>query len=178
MKVSPAMKSDAMAIAVFKTHNNAEKAVKELQHEGFDMTKLSIVGKDFHTEEQVIGYVNMGDRIKTWGSFGALWGGLFGALTASGLFFIPVIGHIFIAGPILAALAGALEGSIVVGGFSALGAALMSLGIPKDSAIKYETAIKSNQFVLIVHGTQSEIARAQKLISELEEVIELNMAFA
>ena len=42
--------------AIFNTHSEAETAVKELQKSGFDMKKLSIVGKDYHTEEQVVGY--------------------------------------------------------------------------------------------------------------------------
>jgi len=42
--------------AIFKTPIDAEFAVKELQKSGFDMKKLSIVGKDYHIQEQVIGY--------------------------------------------------------------------------------------------------------------------------
>ena len=42
---------DAAAVAVFDTHLAAESAVKQLQREGFPMNQLSLVGKDFHTEE-------------------------------------------------------------------------------------------------------------------------------
>ncbi len=41
------------AVAVFHTHPKAEEAVRELQKSGFDMTKLSIVGKDYYTDEHV-----------------------------------------------------------------------------------------------------------------------------
>jgi len=34
-------------IAIFEDHTGAEDAVKELQKSGFDVKKLSIVGKDF-----------------------------------------------------------------------------------------------------------------------------------
>jgi hypothetical protein len=47
-------------IGISNAHTNAEAAVKELQKSGFDMQKLSIVGKDYHTEEHVIGYYNAG----------------------------------------------------------------------------------------------------------------------
>ena len=50
-------------VAVYNTHVEAEGAVKELQKSGFDMKKLSIVGKDYHTEEHVTGYYNAGDRM-------------------------------------------------------------------------------------------------------------------
>ena len=46
------------AVAVYDNHSEAEHAVKELQKSGFDMKKLSIVGKDYHTEENVVGYYN------------------------------------------------------------------------------------------------------------------------
>ena len=38
-------------VAVFETHNQAEDAVRELQKDGFDMKKPSIVRKDYHTDE-------------------------------------------------------------------------------------------------------------------------------
>ena len=63
-------------IAVYETHSGAENAVKDLQKSGFDMKKLSVVGKDYHTDEQVVGYYNAGDRMKYWGKTGAFWGGL------------------------------------------------------------------------------------------------------
>ena len=43
-------------VAIFKSHDKAEDAIRELQNSGFDMKKLSIVGKDYHTEENVVGY--------------------------------------------------------------------------------------------------------------------------
>jgi hypothetical protein len=43
-------------VAVYDTHSKAEEAVKELQRSGFDMKKMSIVGKDYHTDEHVVGY--------------------------------------------------------------------------------------------------------------------------
>ena len=68
------------------------------------------------------------------------------------------------AGPIVSWIVGALEGAVVVGGLSALGAGLFSLGIPKDSILQYETAVKSGKYVVIAHGSPAETAQAQKLI--------------
>ncbi len=62
-------------VAIYDTHSQAEDAVKNLQKSGFDMKHLSIVGKDYHSEERVTGYYNVGDRMKYWGKLGALWGG-------------------------------------------------------------------------------------------------------
>ena len=151
-------------VAVYRTHAEADQAVKELQGGGVDMHKLSIVGKGYHTDEHVVGYYNTGDRMKYWGKIGAFWGGFWGLLFGSALFIIPGLGPILAAGPIVAWIVGALESAVVVGGVSALGAGLYSMGIPKDSIVKYETALKSDQFLLIAHGTAADVAKAKEII--------------
>ena len=80
----------------------AETAVKELQKSGFDMKKLSIIGRDYHTDEHVIGYYNAGDRMKYWGKLGAFWGGFWGLLFGSAFFLIPGVGPLLFAGNSLA----------------------------------------------------------------------------
>jgi heat induced stress protein YflT len=152
-------------IAVYDTHSGAENAVKELQRSGFDMKKLSVVGKDYHTDEQVVGYYNAGDRMKYWGKTGAFWGGFWGLLLGAAFFWVPGIGSLLVAGPVAAWIVGALEGAVVVGGLSALGAGLYSIGIPKNSVLKYETAIKADKFLLVAHGTAAEAAKAKDILS-------------
>ena len=151
-------------VAVYHTHSDAEGAVKELQRAGIDMHSLSIVAKDYHTDEQVVGYYNAGDRMMRWGKTGAFWGGFWGLLFGSAFFAIPGIGPLLVAGPLVAWIVGALEGAVVVGGLSALGAGLYSIGIPKDSIVKYETALKTDQFLLIGHGTAAEVAKVKDII--------------
>lgn len=153
-----------IAVAVYDSHIHAEAAVKALQRAGFDMKKISIIGKEFHTEEHVIGYFNAGDRAKVYGKYGAFWGGLMGVLFGSAMMFVPVVGHLVVLGPIAATFLAGLEGAAVVGGISALAGALMSIGIPKDSVLRYETALKANKFMLVVHGDWQEIKRAQELL--------------
>ncbi len=152
-------------VAVYKTHEEAEQAVKELEHAGVDMKKLSIVGKGYHTDEHAIGYYNTGDRVKFWGKQGAFWGGLWGLLFGSAFFWIPGIGPLAVGGPLVSILVGGLEGAALTGGLVALGAALYSVGIPKDSIIHYETAIKSDKFLLIVHGTRDEVQHASEILN-------------
>ena len=62
-------------VAVFAQHSGAENAVKELKNSRFDVKKLSIVGSDYHSNEDVVGFYNIGDRIKYWGKTGAFWVG-------------------------------------------------------------------------------------------------------
>ncbi|HWR02354.1 MAG TPA: general stress protein [Chlorobaculum sp.] len=158
------MEKQNVTVGVFKSHEAAEEGVKDLQKSGFDMTKLSIIGKDYHTEEHVIGFYNTGDRVKAWGKLGAFWGGFFGLLFGSAFLVIPVLGHVIVFGPLVSWMISALEGAVVAGGFSALGGALYSVGIPKESVVKYENAVKASQFVVIAHGTIDEVNSARVIL--------------
>ena len=158
------MTRENAVVATYRTHTDAEAAIKELQQAGYDMKKLSIVGKDYHTEEHVTGYYTTGDRMKYWGKLGAFWGGIWGLLFGSAFFLIPGLGPIVAAGPIVTWIVAALEGAVITGGVTALGAGLYSIGIPKDSILKYETALKSGQFLLIAHGSPAEVTQAQQIL--------------
>jgi hypothetical protein len=151
-------------VAVFLDHNAAEAAVKKLTDAGFEMKQLSVVGKGYHTDEKVVGFYNTGDRIKFWGTRGAFWGGFWG-LFFGGLFMtIPVVGHVVVLGYLATVAISAIENAVLVGGLSALGAAIYSLGIPKDSVLQYETAIKADGFLVMAHGTTDEVAHAQSVL--------------
>ena len=151
-------------VAVYTSHTAAEAAVKALQQSGFDMKKLSIVGRDYHTDEHVVGYYNAGDRMKYWGTQGAFWGGLWGLLFGSAFFWVPGLGPLLVAGPLVSLIVGALESAVVMGGLSAIGAGFYSLGVPKDSIVSYETAIKTGKFVLFANGSPEETVRAKEII--------------
>ncbi|MGL4463345.1 MAG: general stress protein [Planctomycetia bacterium] len=151
------MKNSNSVVAVFDTHDEAEQAVRTLQKDGVDMTTLSIVAKDHHTEEHVVGYYNAGDRTLFWGKQGAFWGGFWGLLFGSAFFWVPGVGPLVIAGPLVAYFVAGLEGAALVGGLSALGGALAGIGIPKDSVVQYETEVKNGKLLLIAHGTADEV---------------------
>lgn len=153
--------SDNQACYIFDSHADAEQAIRSLGKAGFDLKKLSLVGSGFHSEEKPLGFYTIGDKIKAWGSAGAFWGSIWGLLLAPAVFFLPGIGLMAMAGPIVAGIVSALEGAVIVGGFSALGAALTEIGVSKDQVIKYETALKVKKYLLMVHGSAQDRAKAQ-----------------
>jgi hypothetical protein len=159
------MEASDSTIAVFSDHDAAEKAVRSLMDAGFDKSKLSVVGKGVHTEEKVIGFYNAGDRILFEGSQGAIWGGFWGLFLGALLVPIPAIGPVLAFGYLGAALTVAAESAVVVGGVSALTAALYSIGIPKNSVVQYETMLKSNGFMVMVHGSPDDTARARAILA-------------
>ncbi|MFZ6693897.1 DUF1269 domain-containing protein [Undibacterium sp. SXout20W] len=167
------MPNEHSAIYVFNSHSDAEEAIKSLGKSGFDVKKLSLIGKGYHSEEHPIGFYSTGDRIKSWGGIGAFWGGIWGLLVAPAVFVLPGVGLVAMAGPIVAMLVAALEGAVLVGGISAIGGALSMIGVSKDDVIKYDTAVKADKFVLVVHGNAEEIIRAKNELSSSRAVVDL-----
>jgi len=158
--------NESCVVAVYPLHSDAENAINLLKKGNFNIKKLAIVGQGYHTEDQVVGYYTIGDRMKHWGKNGAFWGGLWGMLVGSAFFLIPGVGPVIVAGSAVAWIVGALESSVVIGGLSALGAALYSIGIPKDSALKYESSVQAGKFVLIAHGTPIEADLARSILAD------------
>ena len=161
------MTKDNTVVAVFADHQAAERAIKKLADAGIDIKHLSVVGRGYHVDEKLIGFYNTGDRVEFWGKQGAFWGALWGWL--GGLFlFVPVVGHVMVLGYLAAIAVSAIEGGVVVGGVSALSAALYSVGIPKDSVIAYEGALKSDRYLVMAHGPMEEVARAKTVLASLQ----------
>ena len=151
-------------VYIYNTHVEADEAIQALSRSGFDVTQLSLIGKGCHSEEHPLGFYSTGDRIKAWGGMGAFWGGVWGLLMAPAVFVLPGLGVVAMAGPVVAALVGGLEGAAVVGGLSALGAAFSQLGMPKEHAMRYETALKADKYLLVVHGTDAQAAQASQVL--------------
>lgn len=154
-------------VATFSDHSRAEEAIRNLAQGGLDIKHFSIIGKGYHKEEQVLGFYNAGDRMLSWGSTGAFWGGLWGVFFGGIMLTVPVVGPIIVLGHFAAMVFGALEGAVLVGSLGALGGALSSLGIPKDSVIRYEQALKSDGFLIVANGPQEEMVRARSILETM-----------
>ena len=89
-------------VTVYSTHTEADQAVKELQHGGVDLHRLSIFCRSYHADEHAVSYYNTSDRTKYWGKLGAFWGGFWGLLFGSAFFVIPGFGPILAPGPVVA----------------------------------------------------------------------------
>jgi len=153
-------------IAVFPNHEEADKAVQALAAAGIGVKNISVVGKGYHTEEKVMGFYNMGDRMQMWGSRGALWGGLWGLLFGGVFMVVPVFGQVVVLGYLATAVISALEGALVLGSLSALGGAISSIGVPEDSVVRYETDVKADSFLVMAHGTSEEVEKARGVLNQ------------
>ncbi len=152
-------------VAEFPDHLAAEGAVKALADSGFAMKQLSVLGRGYHTEEKVVGFYNTGDRVRFWGTRGAFWGALWGVFFG-GLFVVtPIAGPVVALGYLGALALAAIENAVLVGGLSAVGAALYGLGVPKDTIVQYEMSIKADKFLVMAHGTAAEMTRAKAVLA-------------
>jgi hypothetical protein len=163
--MTPIDSRENSVVAVYPQHSEAENAINLLKKSDFNIKKLAIVGQGYRTEDEVVGYYTTGDRMKHWGKRGAFWGGVWGLLVGSAFFMIPGVGPVMVAGSAVAWIVGALESAAVVGGLTALGAGLYSIGIPKGSALKYESSIKAGKYLLVAHGTAEEAELARRILT-------------
>jgi hypothetical protein len=139
--------------AVFPDHRAAESTVKEVIAANFEKKNPSVVGNRYRADEKVARFYNTGDRVKFWGARGAFWGGLCCAFLGGLFITIPVVGHAIVLGYLGGVAIVAVKSAVVVGGLSALGAALYGIRIPKDSVVQYETTVKVDSFLVMAHGT-------------------------
>ncbi len=151
-------------VAIYDSHTGAEAALRDLQKAGLDMKRLSIIGQDYHTEEHALGFYTSGDRMKFWGVRGAFWGSLWGLLFGGAFFFIPVLGPLVVMGPLVGWIVGALEGAAIGGAAGVFAAALTSIGIPKDSIVKYELDVKAGKFLVLARGSAEMIEHAHVVL--------------
>jgi hypothetical protein len=143
--------------AVFENSDNACALVEEMSKLGFPMDRVSILHKAGGQGDDILGiaYTSEIERFKVWGIEGALWGALGGLLAgAAGLFLLPGIGPVLIAGPLIQALAGAAvgAGAMTTGAAAThLTIALRRLGIPEDKLVILHQAIMDGKTVLLMH---------------------------
>jgi hypothetical protein len=158
-------------IAVYETQRDAEAGVRDLRMVGFDLKKVSILGREHESGEHVVGYYNIGGRMKYWGARGTFWNELWRVLVGAACFVIPGIGRVLIAGPLTVWVVGALRDPIV-DDLSAVGAGLHAISIPKASIRRYESAIKMHKLILVAHGSTQEVLKSREVLrgSRPEEI--------
>lgn len=162
-------------VGVFKSRNDAEKAVNDLEKKGFSKNEISVITKDDGRGAQGGGgegsrggmtmssgstytHQNVGDGVTTGGAIG----GLAGLLAGAGALAIPGIGPLLAAGPIAGALTGAVTGGVAGG--------LIDFGIPPESGKKYEERVREGQIVCLVKSSGDKV-------DEAAEVFRRNGAF-
>jgi len=154
--------TDQAVVATYNNHAGAEAAVRSLAAAGLPVDRISIIGRNFETVEDVQGYYTPADAARVGANEGAWLGGLFGLmLGAFGFFVFPVVGSLVVLGPLSGMLAGAVGGA----GVGALINALAATGIPKEAALKYQERLQAGEFLVVVHGTPEITTHAHEILT-------------
>jgi hypothetical protein len=155
-----------LLVGIFDNEREATNAVEKLLEEDFPADRISLLQKASGHGDDMLGlsYSNAEQRVKVWSKQGMVWGALWGLLTGvSGLFILPGMGALVVAGPIVEALGGAVAGATLGGGAMAgaailteLASALHELGIPKEELALIHQRIEQGHYLVILHGTEDE----------------------
>jgi hypothetical protein len=158
----PVGPDDRAAIAVFDDIDAAQQAVERLIAAGFPADQISLVGKDLQSEVRITGFVTTGDIAGPSAATGAWVGGLFGILAGTALLFVPGAGPVVVLGPLVAGAVAAAQGALLGG---AVGAILGHF-VAKEHLPKYESLVRAGNYLVVVHGSDDNVARAQQLLAD------------
>lgn len=168
--------------AVFSEREQIDSVIRRLIDRGISRDHISVIGKNFHSDTRIGGFLTKRDVIlgglKQGGIFGSLFGSVLGLLTGVGVLFIPFVGTVVAAGPIGAVLLGAASGALAGAAGGGLASALVTLGMPEDKAAIYQTSLESGDFLIMVEVPESKTGEIQLLLENAgaKEVSTINSA--
>ena len=158
----PVGAADRAVIGVFTDLDSAQAAVERLAAVGLPIGRISVVGQDLQSETRLNGYVTTGDIAGPSAATGAWVGGLFGLLAGSALLFGPGAGPLIVLGPLASASISAVQGALVAGGVGAI----LGHFVAKQHIPKYEQLVQDGSYLVVVHGADREVARAQQILAD------------
>lgn len=148
-------------VGIFRSENEAERAVSALRENGFKDQEISIVAKDRgnNRNRSTEGNTTMReDGISDGMASGAAWGGLAGLALGAGALAIPGLGPIVAAGPIAAALTGAATGGLAGG--------LIDWGIPEESGRQLQEEVKQGKILALLRCGDDKVNKAANILRE------------
>lgn len=162
----PAAHNQAV-VAIYRNHSDAESATRKLAARGISIATISIIGRNFETHEDVVGFYRPADAALSGAGQGAWLGGIFGLMAgAMGFFVFPMLGALTVLGPLSGMIAGAVGGA----GVGALVNGLVVSGIPRDQALKYQERLEAGEFLVVVHGGAGDAMRAQAILEDTGQI--------
>lgn len=161
------------AVGVFSDRRHAELALSDLRDIGFNMDRVSVVGKDADNHDRIAGAKTSDraggnkadDGAKAGAATGGILGGLSGLLVGLGALAIPGIGPVIAGGALATALATTAAGGAIGAAAGGLTGALVGLGIPEERAHYYNERVNRGDYLVMVDGTDDEIRQAEAILS-------------
>jgi len=151
-------------VAVFEWADRVEAAVETLQAAGFDPRKLSIIAKDDHSGERLLGWASAGRRVRFWGRLAPTWDRLAQRLSGAAFMFVPFVGHLVVLGSVAEWLTDDQPGHGCAEGATRLWRLLARVGVPSRDGIALESALREYDFMLVAAGTPEDAQIARRLL--------------
>ena len=155
-------------VAIYSNPGKTQKAVTALARSGFDLERISVVGKAYRKSKDLAAYYRQGEHMKVWGDQGDFWNRLSSMIGGWALFRMPDWEPLLVVGALALWIVVALDNSAIFGGLNALGATLYNMGLPKDNVQNYEEALRRGNYLIVVHGPSQEVMRAKKIFKSAE----------
>jgi len=170
----------AIVLACFRSEDTVQRTLDRLAEEDFPLDQVSLLARAGGSGDDPLGvyYSNTDERIKGWGKLGAIWGGLLGGMV--GMFVLPGIGPLMIAGPVIEMLLGAgLGGALGAGSaaLSELSVAIHRMGVPAEQLQEIEEQIKSGHYVLTLIVDRDQAAKWQYLVGSFGPIEQWRFPF-
>jgi len=149
------MENQKLFVANYQTQQQVEDAIKKLKKSGYDITKLSVIGTECHTEQSVLGYFNIYDKMEKWSTLVFFAVGLCGLLFGLLFIFNFAASFPYFKIPIIYACIAILLGATLP---------LIGMGFSKDKTIKYKTEVKARKFALFAQETNTTIEMIRTIL--------------
>lgn len=142
-------------VGIYRSEEQAKRAVSELRDRGFRDNEINIVARDNRSREGGREANFQADDISGGVTTGGALGGLAGLLAGAGALAIPGIGPIVAAGPIAGALSGAVTGGVAGG--------LIDFGIPEERGRELEREVKEGRILALVKASDEKVDEAAQI---------------
>ena len=162
------MSKENTAISIYANPDRIEEAVMELEGSGFDMKRISVIGKVSGDQPRLTALYEEGHSLKCRGRQSDLWNKLCALIRDWVLFNCPDSGALLAIGPVSLWIVAVIDNSAIFSNLSVLGAMLYSMGLAKESLQDYEEALRKGGYLLIVHGPSQEVTQAKRILKSAD----------
>jgi hypothetical protein len=150
---------------LFDRHDDARRAVKDLEAAGVAHRDISIVGHD-QRADGAPAETEAAQDAGTGAGIGAAIGGIGGLLTGLGLLAIPGVGPVVAAGWLVATAAGAAGGALVGAAAGGLVGALTHAGVPENDAHVYAEGVRRGGTLVTAKVDEPLVATASTILTD------------
>lgn len=158
------MHEENATASVYDNPDQVQGAIQELEKSGFDLERVSVIGRAYRDQNEQVAYYRQRDRLKCWGKRSEFWNGLRSVTREWILFSCPGAGILLVVGSVAVCVEAVLNNSAIFVGMSALGATLYSMGLARDRVQDSEEALRKGSYLLIVHGPAREVLQAKRIL--------------